>query len=344
MYPQPNWDIVFECKYEIDSLASFLTLTNEYIENSGDFLVISKPWLAAYSTILNTINEQTIPSFEPKIGLPMPPKYSFKRNTNIGSETLPLGGVGNPVNFGTGLVRSAFRPSDDATVMQFFIPGNMQMHAALLKLKSRVLEPLGLNSVLDTTSKIIENIAAGIEKFGKVDHPIYGKVFAYEVDGYGGQVFMDDANIPSLLSIPDFGFTTVDDPVYQNTRRMILEKRGNPYFIIGQDFEGIGGPHIGVQNAWPMSLLLRIRTSNKDEEIVHMLHQIMETTGGFGLMHELIDVSVQGGDQYTRSWFAWCNSEFGKTILWLAKYKPHLIFKPEYGGKPYDIDAVLNAV
>lgn len=345
--PVPNWKAVFECKYEIDSLASFLTLTNEYIENSGnDLSIITKSWVNAFEKILVVLKRESQPLFDEKTGYALPFFYSFQRNTNIGSETLPLGGVGNPVNFNTGLVRSAFRPSDDATILQFFIPGNAHMLVELKRTMLNVLEKVTGNIDLEThkayTADFIASIEKGIEQYGVVDHPKWGRVYAYEVDGYGGNVFMDDANVPSLLSLPDLGFLDVEDEIYQNTRKMILSKVGNPYFLKGRFFEGIGGPHIGILNAWPMSLLMRIRTTNDDDEILSSLKLVMETTAGLGLMHESINVNVPHGRDFTRSWFAWCNSEFGKTILHLAKNKPHLIFKSEYLTSPYDLESLFT--
>ncbi|KAK6201604.1 uncharacterized protein RJT21DRAFT_36131 [Scheffersomyces amazonensis] len=349
VFPRPDWRQVFECKYEIDSLASFLTLTNDYYENSNeDLSFLNEQWLNAYEKLLIVFRRESKPSFDERTGEAMNYYYSFKRQTNIGSETLPLGGVGNPVNFGTGLIRSAFRPSDDATILQFFIPGNIHALTELRRARKNFLREdidIGINisELLMVTDGFIKDIAQGIEKFGIVDHPIYGKVYAYEVDGYGGNIFMDDANIPSLLSIPDMGFTKIDDPIYQNTRKMILSKSGNPYYLQGSAFKGIGGPHIGIHNAWPMSLLVRIRTTNDDEEIKQSLKLVMETTAGLGLIHESVNVNSYGGRDFTRPWFAWCNSEFGKTILHLAKYKPHLIFKDEWSSQPYNIDAILSS-
>lgn len=184
--------------------------------------------------------------------------------------------------------------------------------------------------IVETVDSFIETLSVGIEKYGIINHPEFGKVYAYEVDGYGSATFMDDANIPSLLSIPDLGYKPVDDEVYQNTRKMILSKEGNPYYLKGYYFEGIGGPHIGIKNAWPMSLLMRIRTTDDDEEIMNSLELVMQTTGQLGLMHESINVNSRNGKDYTRPWFAWCNSEFGQTILHLAKHKPHLIFKKSF--------------
>lgn len=345
--PKPDWVHVFECKYEIDSLASFLTLTNDYLENSdSDISVIDKNWVKAYDRLLSVLIEQSLPLFDPETGSVLPAFYSFKRNTNVGTETLPLDGTGNPVNFNTGLVRSAFRPSDDATILQFFVPGNVHMLSELKRTLVNVLSesdslPVDLKGSLDKTKKLVRNIERGLKEYAIVEHPKWGKVFAYEVDGYGGQILMDDANLPSLLSLPETGFVSVEDEVYQNTRKMILSKEGNPYYLKGPHFEGVGGPHIGIQNAWPMSLIMRIRTSTDDEEIAKNLETILDTTAGLGMVHESVNVNSKGGDDYTRPWFAWCNSEFGKTILYLAAKKPHLIFKAEHSHTSYNIDEVF---
>ncbi|EEQ41528.1 hypothetical protein CLUG_05656 [Clavispora lusitaniae ATCC 42720] len=344
--PKPDWRYVFECKYEIDSLASFLTLTNDFIENyNGDVSVITPSWITAYERVLTVLKRESQPSFDPKTGKVLPSMYAFKRKTNIGTETLPLDGAGNPVNFNTGLVRSAFRPSDDATILQFFVPGNAHMLTELKRTLQNILlklpDTFEVENHIRYTEMFIKNIENGLKEHAIVNHPKWGKVYAYEVDGYGGNVFMDDANIPSLLSLPDIGFLDIKDEVYQNTRKMILSKSGNPYFLHGDFFEGIGGPHIGTSNAWPMSLLMRIRTTDDDKEILDNLEKVMNSTAALGLLHESVNVGKPGGKDYTRPWFAWCNSEFGKTILHLAKHKPHLIFQDEY-ATPYSIQSLFS--
>ncbi|EGV60682.1 hypothetical protein PSN45_001545 [Yamadazyma tenuis] len=348
VHPRPDWRHVFECKYELDSLASFLTLSNEYYANSGDMSFVNDAWLQAYNQILSVLRRESSPTFNQRTGSVLPFYYTFQRDTNIGTETLPLAGTGNPVNYGTGLIRSAFRPSDDACILQFFIPANMHMLTELKTLRTQILNEklhvdskLDINAMIATTDTVIKNVEIGINQHGIVDHPIFGKVYAYEVDGYGSSIFMDDANIPSLLAAPDMGYIELENKVYQNTRKMLLSKNGNPYYLKGRYFSGIGGPHIGINNAWPMSLLVAMRTTNDDEEILRDLKLVMESTAGLGLIHESVQVNSRGGNAYTRSWFAWGNSEFGKTILHLAKHKPHLIFKEEY-HQPYDIDKVLQ--
>ena len=207
---------------------------------------------------------------------------------------LIVAGVGNPVNENTSLVRSAFRPSDDATILPFLIPANAFMsveleHLSIILQDRRVHTPSSMDSIAIIAEKarvISRGIANGIHENAVFKHPIFSDVYAYEVDGYGGRIFMDDANLPSLLSLPLLGFVDRKDPVYQATRKMVLSSLGNPYYLTGHQFEGIGGPHIGIRHAWPMSLLVQIMTSDDDVEIMKLLGLLKSSTGGLGLMHE----------------------------------------------------------
>ncbi|KAK9478069.1 hypothetical protein V1514DRAFT_281667 [Lipomyces japonicus] len=330
----PTYDpaLVFECKYELDSLASFLNLANLYFEHTGDATFVNKDqyFLQAIKNLIQVLNEQSLTTYD-KDGSDRRSRYTFQRQTNSGTETLALGGAGHPTNGNTSLIRSAFRPSDDATIFQFFIPANAFI-AVQLKRSKKLFAAAKLFDVADDLYNRGEVIEKAVWEHGVYVHKHYGKVFAYEVDGYGGIVNMDDANLPSLLSLPILGFVDRENEVYQNTRRMLLQKEGNPYFLKGSDFAGIGGPHIGVRHAWPMSLLTLIRTSDDDVEILAALKTLKRTTAGLGLMHESVNVRHAG--DYTRSWFAWCNSEFGKTVLDLAVRKPYLVFEdhePAYG-------------
>ena len=239
---------VFECKYELDSLAHFLALANEYHHHTKNKDFINPRWYKALDQVLAVLNAQSQSTFDPETGDYRQNVYSFQRNTNTGTETLNLGGIGNPLNNGTSLIRSAFRPSDDATIFGFFIPANAQMAVELNRTAAILRSAPGgkasdaeLAGTLEGWSK---RITAGIWEHGVVKHRKYGDVFAYEVDGYGSALLMDDANYPSLLALPLMGFVAGDDATYRNTRRMLLEKGGNPYFLEGRQFKGIGGEFV----------------------------------------------------------------------------------------------------
>jgi len=240
VHPVYEASFVFECKYELDSLAHFLALGNEFHEHTGSKEFLTPRWYKALKTLLNVLEAQSKPTFDPETGQFIRSYYTFSRTTNTGTETLNLNGVGNPLNNGTGLVRSAFRPSDDATILGFFIPANAQM-AMELKRTAKILQDAGKEKLAQTVEQWSQTITKGIWEHGVVEHRQFGRVFAYEVDGYGSSILMDDANYPSLLALPLMGFVGVDDETYQNTRQMLLSKSSNPYYLTGRDFHGIGG-------------------------------------------------------------------------------------------------------
>ncbi|KAK6531221.1 hypothetical protein TWF281_008044 [Arthrobotrys megalospora] len=330
VHPSYDFKAVFECKYEIDSLANFFSLANQYYTHTGDLSFVTERFVSAVESVFNVLEEQTQGTFT-ESGVLQFPGYTFQRSTNVGTETLSLSGRGNPLNRNSSLIRSAFRPSDDACILQYFIPGNAFMSVELGRL-SKLLADAKKAEHSGFASDWSKKIADGVKAHGIVDDPVFGKVYAYEVDGYGSRIMMDDANLPSLLSLPKLGWTTVNDPIYQNTRKMILSRQGNPFFLEGSAFKGIGGPHIGLKHAWPMSLLMQAMTSDDDKEIMAALDAV-KAVSRFGLINESVNVNRQG--DYTRSWFAWANSVFAQTILDLAKRKPHLIFGA--GAAPYEI-------
>lgn len=322
---------VFECKYELDSLAHFLALGNQFYKHTGSTAFLTQRWYEALESLLQVLDQQAKPTFNQKTHSFERQAYRFQRSTSTGTETLSLAGNGNPLNFGTGLIRSAFRPSDDSTILGFFIPSNAMM-AVELKRTAELLSAAGRPKLAEDLKSRGETIEKGVWEHGVVKHRTWGTVFAFEVDGYGSSILMDDANVPSLLALPYLGFVKAEERTYQNTRTMILSKEGNPYFLEGSAFKGIGGPHIGLQNAWPMSLLIQAMTSDDDAEITELLNAVKEASP-LGLVHE--SVNVERVRDYTRSWFAWANSVFAQTILDVAERKPHLLFGP--GAKPYVI-------
>lgn len=346
VHPAYENSFVFECKYELDSLAHFLKLANEFHNHTGSTEFVNSRFLLALDTLLEVLEAQSKPTFDDEDSRFHRNEYTFQRQTNTGTETLNLGGVGNPLANGTGLIRSAFRPSDDATILGFFIPANA-MISVELKRTAKLLRKAGKKALADTVQEWGKTIGEGVWEHGVVQHKTFGKVFAFEVDGFGSSILMDDANLPSLLALPLLGFTDANNDVYKNTRKMILQKKGNPYYLTGEDFSGIGGPHVGFQHAWPMSVLVQAMTSESDDEIMKCLGSVKNVSRN-GLIHE--SINVNNWSDYTRkssathnlhtpanpdpgSWFAWANSVYAQTILDLAKRKPHLLFGE--GAEPY---------
>ncbi|KAL2011294.1 hypothetical protein VTN00DRAFT_4012 [Thermoascus crustaceus] len=331
VHPAYEPSFVFECKYELDSLAHFLMLGNQFYEHTKSTEFLTDRWYTALDTLLGVLDAQSLPTFNPQNQY-VTNEYTFQRETTLGTETLNLKGIGNPLNSGTGLIRSAFRPSDDATILGFFIPPNAMMAVQLKKTADVIEAAGGKKDLVNKLRERGENLEKAVWEHGVVNHKKYGDVFAFEVDGYGSHILMDDANVPSLLSLPLLGFVDQDDRVYQNTRKMLLSKDGNPYYLTGSAFHGIGGPHIGLQNAWPMSLLVQALTSDSDAEITESLNLVRDSSL-LGLVHE--SINVNNITDYTRPWFAWANSLFAQTIIRIAAERPHLIFGP--GAKPYVI-------
>ena len=274
---------VFECKYELDSLAAFLQISNDYYTATNDLTFFTKyNWISAVQTVMATAQSMTVPTYAANGSVNTLP-YTFQRRTTSAEETLDNTGTGNPVQNGTGLIRSAFRPSDDACIYQFFIPANM-MFAQNLVTTAAILTDIGKDNtktLADEIASLGTSLTAAIRNHGIVSDPVHGSIYAYEVDGYGGTNIMDDANIPSLLSAPFLGFGSQNETVYQATRALLLSG-SNPYFMRGTVINAIGGPHNGPGYAWPMASIMRVFTSEDDGEIAGELRQLVGSTDGLG--------------------------------------------------------------
>lgn len=253
VFPSYSNSSVFECKYELDSLAAFLEISTNYFEATNDSSFFAKySWVNAVQTILDTTKELQIGTYSGNGTVNTSP-YTFERYTTSGTETETNSGVGNPVQEGTGLVRSAFRPSDDVCIYQLFIPANM-MFSRYLASSVKIMASLpGQAFLASEMSSFAASIKSAISQYGLVDNGKYGIMYAFEVDGFGGRNMMDDANIPSLLSIPFLGFADTNDTFYQNTRKFVLST-DNPYYMRGPVINAVGGPHAGPGRAWPMSV------------------------------------------------------------------------------------------
>lgn len=295
-----------ERKWEIDSLCYPLRLAYQYWKETGDASIFDEEWLKAIHNILKTFKEQ-----QRKDGVG---PYHFQRKTERALDTLNNDGLGAPVN-PVGLIVSSFRPSDDATTLQFLVPSNFFAVSSLNK-AAEILTAVNKNNTLaQECTDLANEVVAALQKYAVYNHPEYGKIYAFEVDGFGNHMLMDDANVPSLLAMPYLGDVNVNDPIYQNTRRFVWSK-SNPYFFKGTAGEGIGGPHIGYDMIWPMSIMMKAFTSQDDQEIEACLKMLMNTDAGTGFMHE--SFHKDNPAKFTRPWFAWQNTLFGELILKLV--------------------------
>lgn len=292
-----------ERKYEIDSLCYPIRLAYHYWLVTGDDSIFGDLWVDAVKLILQTFKEQ-----QKKDGHG---PYRFQRKSERPFDTQTNDGLGNPVK-PVGLIASAFRPSDDSTIFPFLIPSNFFAVTSLNKAAQILKEVNGNEELANECTALAQEVKAALDKYAVYNHPKYGKIYAFEVDGFGNQFLTDDANVPSLLSLAYLGNVEENDPIYQNTRRFVWSE-DNPYFFKGTAGEGIGGPHIGYDMAWPMSIMMKAFTSTDDEEIKTCIRSLMNTDAGTGFMHESFDVN--NPQHFTRKWFAWQNTLFGELIL-----------------------------
>ncbi|MCR5820927.1 MAG: glycoside hydrolase family 125 protein [Bacteroidaceae bacterium] len=294
---------IHERKWEVDSLCYVLRLAYEYWIQTGDTSVFGDSWLEAVSNILATFRDQ-----QRKTGRG---NYRFQRKTERQLDTMNNDGWGAPVR-PVGLIASAFRPSDDATTLLFLTPSNfMAVHQ--LRNAAEILSSVNKRSDMASQCRTLaDEVEAALKQYAIYDHPKYGKIYAYETDGFGNHLLMDDANVPSLLAMAYLQDVPANDEIYQNTRRFVWSE-DNPYFFRGRAGEGIGGPHIGYDMPWPMSIMMRAFTSDSDEEIKECIEMLMQTDAGTGFMHE--SFNKDDARQFTRAWFAWQNTLFGELII-----------------------------
>ncbi|ROT39512.1 DUF1237-domain-containing protein [Sodiomyces alkalinus F11] len=335
-HPNPPYDPVkvFDCKWELDSLASFLQISVAYHDKTGDVGFFQKyRWVEAVDAAVRAAGAMRRGTYDAD-GKVQHSAWTFTGWTDRGSETLTNDGLGNPCKE-NGMVRTAFRPSDDATIFQFLVPANM-MFAAYLDSAADIMAALDGELAQNLTSTMRDmafGIRRGIDKDAVVPRPGFGDVYAYEVDGYGGTNLMDDANVPSLLAMPLWNYTGVDPArdyhaIYRNTRRFVLSE-ANPYFMKGPVLSAVGGPHVGPGKAWPMAAVIAGLTAFEpmsgldeaelEEEVDTQMGMLLGSTTNAGVLHE--SVNSWSGEDFTRSWFGWPNGLFGELILRMRDYQ-----------------------
>ena len=296
---QSKW--IWERKYEVDSLCAPLYLAHQYFQATGDRSIFTEDFRLMVQTIVQTFLTEQRHDRSP---------YWFVREHCPKSDTLPFA-KGRPVNT-TGMTWSGFRPSDDACQFGYLIPSNMMAAVAMDKAVELLLAGEYQDPALVDRCKILgDEIRDGIETYGTYRHPKYGKIYAYETDGFGNYNLMDDANSPSLLSIPYLGYKPVQDPIYQNTRRFVLSP-DNPYYYQGRAAKGVGSPHTPGNSIWHMGLVMQILTSTDPAEKKECLETLAKTHAGTYYMHESFD--ADDPTKFTRPWFAWANTLFAQML------------------------------
>ncbi len=300
---------VHERKWELDSLAYFVRLSQGYWAATGDVSPFDETWRAAMAALFGLL--------EMEQGAGERSAYSFERP---GGTVLPRGGRGLP-SAECGLIRCAFRPSDDLVAFPFLVPANAMMAVALRDI-GPLLEILGAKDLSGQASRFSHEIFAALENHAVVNHSVHGEIWAYEVDGLGGAHLMDDANVPSLLSLPYLGFCAKTDPRYLRTRQFCLSG-DNPHFVTGPAGAGIGSPHTGPGTIWPMALTMQALTATDDAEVEFCLRQLVTSHAGTGFMHE----SFRADDArvFSRPWFAWANTLFGELVVTVFEERPSVL-------------------
>lgn len=302
---------IHERKWEVDSLCYPVRLAYAYWKQTGDTSPFDAGWEQAMDLIVQTFREQ-----QQRDG---PGPYRFQRGGGPPAPESPA--VYGPPVAPTGLICSRFRPSDDAVSYQFLIPSNF---FAVISLRQMAEMLDGVRCRPDKALRataLADEVAAALTVWAPQPHPTRGMIYAYEVDGLGGALFMDDSNVPSLLSLPYLGVCAASDPAYQTTRRFVWSD-DNPWFFQGK-FTGVGGPHLGPDTIWPMSLIMYALTSTSEVEVAFCLATLKATHAGTGFMHETFHKDDPA--DYTRSWFAWANTLFGELILQTAQRYPDIL-------------------
>ncbi|WP_170308215.1 glycoside hydrolase family 125 protein [Parashewanella tropica] len=321
---------VFERKFEPDSLAAVLKLQRVILENASteqkQQLIddIGKYWMGADHIIVNVLNAWT-GDFDDLTNPTNPYYYYFSRPGANALNTLE-NGVGKPSKT-TGLVRTLFRPSDDATALPFNIPVNFMIASELKRLATQFTAIANIDN--QVTPKLIElsNTILQALKVNSTEGSSTSTRYSYELDGFGNRKFMDDGNIPSLLSLPVIAPNLYDTTIYLQTRKQILSSAMNPYFFEGNDSiqSGVGSPHTGQNRIWPLSLISQAESSTDENEIRQLLAALIDSSQKNGLIYE--SYSSSNYQDITRESFAWANAEFANFVIWLIDKHPNIVLK-----------------
>lgn len=291
-----DWE--WERKYEVDSLCYPLWLLNSYYEATGDETVFSPEVKKAFRRILDTWKTEQHHDNESS--------YYFRRINCPPTDTLSNDGKGEPTAY-TGMTWSGFRPSDDACRYGYLVPSNMFASVVLGYLAEYAADKFHDEEMAQDALTLKKEIEMGIDSYAVRNLEGIGETYVYETDGYGNDVWMDDANVPNLLSMPWLGWCDASDERYQNTRKWVLSSK-NPFYYEGSAAKGVGSPHTPSGYIWHIALAMQGLTSNDEGEKTGLMQTLLATDAGTRLMHE--GFNSNDPTAFTREWFAWANSLF----------------------------------
>lgn len=297
----------WERKYEIDSLCYPIWLLHQYWTKTSDETIFDANIKQALELILATWKIEQ--HHEEKSN------YRFMREDCPVTDTLSREGKGSLSEY-TGMTFSGFRPSDDACRYGYLVPANFFAASVTDNIAEFAASIYKDENLREKANNLGNEIRNGIKEHGMVKHDVYGDIYAYETDGRGNYNLMDDANVPSLLSLPWLMKEGYDKEVYQNTRKFILSEE-NPFYFKGSAARGIGSPHTPEGYIWHIALVMQGLTSKDVEEKKEILSMLKTTDAGTNFMHE--GFHVDEPEKFTRDWFAWANSLFALYILELLE-------------------------
>lgn len=303
---------VHERKWEIDSLCYPVRLSYRYFKLTNDRSQFDASWDKAMRLAVKTLRTE-----QRKDGTS--PYYFIRKTTSMIDS--PVFGNGRPVKY-TGLICSMFRPSDDATLFPYLIPSNIFAMLSLRQLAEIYSTVLKDPKFAEECISFANEVEKAIKEFGISTHLGFGEIYAYEADGFGNKVFMDDANVPSLMSLAYLGAHKPDDMIYINTRKFLMSD-SNPWYLRGKSAEGQASPHTGKEKIWPMGIILRAMTSTDPLEITQSLKMLKQTHAGTGFMHEAFNKDNPA--DFNRKWFAWANTLFGELIIKIYQEHPEIL-------------------
>ncbi len=298
---------VWEQKYEVDSLAYPLQFAAAVHRATGRTDHLGPDAHAVARTIVDQLRLETDHGRS---------SYRFVRESPEPTETLVRDGRGTPVAV-TGMTWCGFRPSDDACTYGYNVPENLHAASALgdlARLAKKVWDDPALAA--DATA-LRDGILRGVAEHGIVPHPYDPdtRIYAYEVDGLGGVVLMDDANTP-VAAVPAARRARRPRPGGRRCHPDVRPRPDNPYWYSGTAAAGIGSPHTEPNRVWPIALAVEGLTGTPSHRR-ELLDVLLATDAGTGRMHESFDVDDPSA--YSRPWFSWADAMFCELAFTVAE-------------------------